>query len=235
MKALFWKDVRINRLPLIAGLFFLVAPYVLVALVPNTNLSISFWQRVLLRGSPIGFVGVYISMALMGGNIFAAERADRSAEFLAYLPPSKRQILMSKGILLMGTAVIMMIWNLTAVAVGVAMSDIEWAGKFQQFMWTIGTGGALGIAAAGTGWCASTMLSSSGGSVGLGLLVPLVIVFGLNLLNTVTGWPAKAVCSINGGCSDNAGLTIAIFAACTLAGMMSFIVGCVYYLRRVEP
>ncbi|WP_339909263.1 ABC transporter permease [Symmachiella dynata] len=224
MKALFWKDVRINRLPLIAGLISLVAPYVLVALVPNAGSPTSFWPRVLMSGGSLGFAGFYISMALLGGNVFAAERADRSAEFLAYLPPSKRQILISKGILLFGMATIIIGWNLTAIGVGIFLkSDMEWAGRFYEFLWTLGAVGAFGIAAAGTGWCASSMLSSNGGPVGLGLLVPVVIAIGISVSNMLMGVPSDAW------------FPQTIWAACSLVGVALFIVGCVYYLRRVEP
>ena len=72
------------------------------------------------------------------------------------LTPSKRQILISKGILLFGMATIIIGWNLTAIGVGIFLkSDMEWAGRFYEFLWTLGAVGAFGIAAAGTGWCAS--------------------------------------------------------------------------------
>jgi len=223
MKALFWKDVRINRLPLLVGMVFLVAPYVVIALIPDADSRMSFWSRVLMTGGSLGFAGVYITMALLGGNIIATERADRSAEFLAYLPPSKRQILMSKGVLLIGAAAIMIGWNLTAVGLGVVLSDVEWAGKSRELTEALGAVAALGIAAAGTGWCASSMLSSSGGPVGLGLLLPLVVVIGTRVFNYALGWPTDDW------------LVRTMFAGCVLTGVLLFIVGCVYYLRRVEP
>ncbi len=223
MNALFWKDVRINRFPLIVVAVFLIVPYAIMAAIPFET-GMSYWPRLFIQGSAFGFAGCYISLALLGGCIIATERADRSAEFLAYLPPSKRQILTSKGILLVGTAVVMTGWNLTATALGLALMDpSEMPGTSAEMMGAMAGFATIGIAAAGTGWFASSMFASTGGPVGLALLLPIVISIMLSASSSLLGWP------------NEDWLQHAIFIACGTLGVTLFILGCVNYLRRVEP
>ena len=105
LKALVWKDLRINRAPLLIGAFLLVAPYVFVA-VAVTNMPLwheataaSAWAVLLTTGCHFSLMCVQPALAMLGGNAIAVERGDRSAEFLVYLPPSRAQVILSALVL----------------------------------------------------------------------------------------------------------------------------------------
>jgi ABC-type transport system involved in multi-copper enzyme maturation permease subunit len=54
---------------------------------------------------------------LFSGNAIACERADRSAHFLAYLPPTKKQILASKLVVAGGATAAVWGWALLSIFV----------------------------------------------------------------------------------------------------------------------
>ena len=56
-----------------------------------------------------------IACALVNGNVFTAERMDRSAQFLDYLPPTRRQILLSKLLVVVGFTLMVIVIALSAV------------------------------------------------------------------------------------------------------------------------
>ena len=108
MKSLIWKDYRLSR----SLLLLCAAVWVLLYLVGiGTQLattwpqlpSLDDWAGML---HSYGTVWLYITMCfagLFGGHAIACERGDRSANFLACLPPTKWQILTSKFVVAIGT------------------------------------------------------------------------------------------------------------------------------------
>ena len=101
MRQMLWKDYRLNRGLLLLSVVGLAGVYVV-------GLTMEFshtWPAI--PASQAWADGVYsyghLSLSLMpfiaallGGNAIACERADRSAHFLAYLPPTKLSIVASK-------------------------------------------------------------------------------------------------------------------------------------------
>ncbi|MDA1233128.1 MAG: hypothetical protein O2856_20380, partial [Planctomycetota bacterium] len=118
LRALFWKDVRVNRLPLFVGVILLIAPYFLAvgafAFNPPAGSAVptAMWGGLFAIGSIYSLAFSQLTIAILAGNIIAVERVDRSAEFLGYLPPSGTQILLSKSALLIGTGFIATAVNL---------------------------------------------------------------------------------------------------------------------------
>ena len=49
------------------------------------------WGDMLVAYGSVALYMTFIVTALLGGHAIACERADRSAHFLAYLPPTKRR------------------------------------------------------------------------------------------------------------------------------------------------
>ena len=107
MNWLVWKEYRQNRLTVWAMLFFLALPYLLCLILACVAWARG-WEKD--QGSPYWLTGlhaasylsIYIpqfALALIGGNLIAGERVDRSAEFQACLPVSRRRILLGKILL----------------------------------------------------------------------------------------------------------------------------------------
>jgi len=119
MTWLLWREYRLNRFVLAAGAVLVILPYVIAALclpiegAESTELFIGAW----IWG---GFFSV-LSVALLGGNVIAGERADRSAEFVAYLPLERWQMLAGK--LLFCLTAIAVIWTIHLLIRTVLLSD----------------------------------------------------------------------------------------------------------------
>ena len=64
---------------------------------------------ILRGGHNLGFCATALLSVMLAGSIFTLERADRSAEFLACLPPRRYQHLISKFAVLFGTTAFMVI------------------------------------------------------------------------------------------------------------------------------
>ncbi len=231
LKALFWKDVRMNRLPLVAAWALLLVPYFIPGAMLVMNAPIwedgpaeSAWAALLGTGSFFSLMCSQASIAMLGGNLIAVERGDRSAEFLAYLPPSRGQILLSKASLLIGAQIVIIGLNGLVVMIalwlaGNSETPFIFTGDFVDRSRLV----MVGVAAAGCGWLASSMLQSSGPPVALAFLSPMIIFGCLNLVKYLSGWPAY----------DS--FPDVYFATCGMVGPATFVAGCLYYLRRVEP
>ena len=110
MKWLIWKEYRVQRLVLIVGAVLLVLPYAMVLglfrFAPVRG-SLADWCMGLLVAAAYSVGISQLTMALLGGNAIAGERADRSAEFVAYLPLTRARILAAKlTVVLLGVAAI---------------------------------------------------------------------------------------------------------------------------------
>ena len=132
MNWLFWKDYRENRLVVFTALFLLLTPH-LFALYAGCEVSVRggadlrrLWVEVFSASSMFSLVISQLAVALIGGNAIAGERADRSAEFLASLPITRKKILGSK--LLLSLAIVGVIWTIECVR-------SAWAGAFLGPIW----------------------------------------------------------------------------------------------------
>jgi len=123
MTWLLWKDYRHNRLIVFAGIILLLLPYVFgfwMVLNSEASRHPGGWAFVIAVASLYSLGLGQVTLTLFGGNAIAGERVDRSAEFLACLPITRRKILASKLLLaLMITAVI---WATLIVAPEVGTS-----------------------------------------------------------------------------------------------------------------
>jgi ABC-type transport system involved in multi-copper enzyme maturation permease subunit len=104
MRALLWKDIRLSRPALTFGFVLFLLPYLAVlALGLSSHLrgGPSWWRYdpALMAGF-ISLVLSLLTLTILSGNSLAAEREDRSAEFLACLPPSRCMVLKSKAALI---------------------------------------------------------------------------------------------------------------------------------------
>jgi len=255
MKWLLWKDYRANRMIVGMAIFLLVVPHVFVILgVLATK-----------RGSPANSdipnlaVGLIVSaayslgllqlvLAFLGGNVIAGERFDRSAEFLASLPVSRRRILASKLLLTLG--LLAMIWLPNLLILALALPGMG-----------LGTGGTLasealvplrimpfiGLAVFGVAWLASALGRSPALAACLGMLAPGAVglalwglvwaLRGLVLLAVPSGVFASAAGGIGPALERNAPvLAEACYdGLCLIVAVVCFVVGTRKYLRGVEP
>ena len=230
LKALFWKDLRINRLPLLMGALVLAAPYIIVA-IAVTHMPLwqeataaSAWAVLLTTGCYFSAMCSQPALAILSGHVIAVERGDRSAEFLGYLPPSRGLVLVSKALLVAGA--FSMVWGLNMLVYGLAFwlsPDSDAARDLTSHMTSLPRLASIGLLAAGAGWWASAHAENSGPAVALGLAAPAVL-FGV-LLASNSAWNAP----------NDLAFAAVYFALCPIFAAASFIAGTFSYLRRVEP
>lgn len=226
MRALLWKDYRINRGVVLLGAALLLGPYAAVifwglrahwpSLPPRAE-----WSGLLTTASLLSLVLSQLTLVTLAGNVIASERNDRSAEFLAYLPPSRLKILASKFVLWLLAAAVVWCVNLAASellapALGRAPGSATDALADRSML------AAVSVMLFGAGWLGSALLESPAMATCLGIgatfAVPVLVMAALHLF-APGGGDLKQGCLI----------------ACPVLGVVCFVCGSVYYLRRVEP
>ena len=111
MRWLLWREYRLNRLILAAGAVGVLLTFVIGALCRLLDDD----RTVLVQAWRISIICSELTMATLAGNAIAGERSDRSAEFIACLPLSRRRLLTGKLLLLLMT--IAVIWGVRVVIV----------------------------------------------------------------------------------------------------------------------
>src|SRR5262245_42537586 len=130
MTGLLWKDYRLNRGLLILGLFGLAGVYVVGLAIEMSDTwpalpAPKVWADALSSYGHMALSVLPFVAALLGGNAIACERADRSAHFLAYLPPTKTRILASKFIVAVCALAVFCGGNLVAIYVNPPLLNAE--------------------------------------------------------------------------------------------------------------
>jgi ABC-type transport system involved in multi-copper enzyme maturation permease subunit len=227
MKWLLWKEYRVQRLVLIVGAVLLVLPYLFVLglfrLSPEAG-SLAAWCMGLLVAAAYSVGISQLTMALLGGNAIAGERADRSAEFVAYLPLTRARILAAK--LTVALLAVAAIWLPNLLIVGLTsmgLGDLVGKSFFIQLVGRVAAGtAATGLILFCVGWCLSSMLQSPTFAVCGGLFAPVLIITTILLV----GWPLEM--------PEEAVHPWYLGSSFVLAPVC-FVAGTWYYLRRVEP
>jgi ABC-type transport system involved in multi-copper enzyme maturation permease subunit len=114
MKWLLWKEYRQNRVVVVATLLFLIVPH-LIAIYPTWKGESDYgsrgvrpWQSNFAASSFFGLMLAQLTIGVIGGNVIAGERADRSAEFQACLPIPRSKLLAAK--ILLSLAIVALAW-----------------------------------------------------------------------------------------------------------------------------
>ena len=221
MMALLWKDYRLNRFVLIAGTAIFLGPYAVLGGVqaymvwqePGVPMPMS-WPEVFALCTLLSAMLSCLTMALVGGNAMACERPDRSAEFLAYLPPTRRKILASK--LLLAVMVGAVVWGLNASVAAFLLKFADRHHALEGFV----TVGAIMLLVFGASWLGSAVLASPGSAGVLGIGV------------TVFMAATAAYVSSRFGLAD---VESAIAWTGLVGGTACLVGGTVWYLCRTEP
>jgi ABC-type transport system involved in multi-copper enzyme maturation permease subunit len=230
MKALLWKDTRVNSVILAYAMATSVGVFIALAAVNkitewHTGYLFKEWPDLFGLAAMLSLALELATAVLLGGCAFASERADRTAEFMAYMPVSRRQIVLSKTILVLTVFAFIGLFNVGAIlyqgarrstAMGETVNDM---GSVWQ---SIGTLGALALCMFGCAWFVSSISRSHGLSAAMGILVPLGCVGFMLSLTKLMDWPEDW-------------LDRWIPMVCATLGTLGFVAGVRYYLWRIEP
>ena len=193
MHELLRKDFGLCRHVLMGGVIALLAPYIAI-IVYRLNVSgltpdeeIEFFSMGLLGASQTGVWLSMLTIAFLGGSIFAGERRDGSAEFLAFLPPSKSSIVLSKAIVCFAWMIVVAIvyFSVTDLIVPwISNGDHMYSPTGREIWYVV----ALIFAVFGTSWLFSTLLDSPVMAVLAGLVTPFSLATALYVLQLRLGW-----------------------------------------------
>jgi len=229
MKWLIWKEYRLNRLILIVGAVLLVAPHAVALVLALRGVGPAMGGGLSRLSGNLMISGIYslllsqLTLALLGGHAIACERADRSAEFLAYLPVARTRILAAKIVLALATMALVWIPNLLIVQRAIAGLP-EQGDDFYFAMWT--TLGALvitGLTSFCVAWLLSSFLESPTLSICGGLATPWLVLMACGFLGWWFDYFERDV------------FVLGYSGTCLVLALGGFAAGTRYYLRRVEP
>ena len=181
-------------------------------------------------GSNIGYAIAAFFAAMIAGSVFTLERSDRSAEFLACLPPTRKQNLASKLIVAIGATLAMVVVHVTAYAVAawIAPLVLQKGGLFQESPLpdVLGVVTFISVVTAmlGGALAAGAWAKSNGGPILCGLLTPLLI---LSLLRTIT-WALEIP-------SWGDSFRVRVVTSMFVLGLALGTSGSYWYVMRSEP
>ena len=183
IRALLWKDYRINRLVLIVGAVLWLGPYGVSVVYYDPAAAPTPWALLLSIATYASLVLTLLTAALLGGSIVATERMDRSAEFLAYLPPSRRTVVLAKA--LFAVSPLLLIWTVDLFLLHLATrSDALPAKEYASGLSALA--GAT-VVVFGVSWLAASVSDSpaiaAGAGLGAALLLFLALACAINAHN----------------------------------------------------
>ena len=179
-------------------------------------------SEVLVFTVPFALSFSMLTFAALGGNAFASERADRSAEFLAYLPPTRRMVVASKSILALGVSLLIWLVGLTLLYVMAPRLGPVEASLIQFRDDMIPALIPSSVLLLGGAWLGSSFLPSHTLATFFGILVTVALLGALAGIEYAVepppfdvGWWYRTLCWPLGAAAFAAGVAI--------------------YVRRVEP
>lgn len=210
MRLLLWKDYRLSRAILPAGVLLAVGPY----------LFASGYMRLDAGWELSAFLSQF-TLALLAGNIIACEHADRSAEFLAFQGASRVLVITSKALLCLLVFVAINALMVVSREVLLLSPDPYVPRPPRWYMTSFQFGAAAtGLAFWGCCWLLSSFLERPALAVLLGTPVPALVAF---VLNHYEWSRLPSIYWYSYG------------TACAVIGTACFIAGTCYYVRRREP
>ncbi len=223
LKTLIKKDLCHQTSFMLAAAIFLVVPYV-IALVTLITIQMGAhpqenWIQFFHAAGVVDIILCVVLIPFFTGNAIAGERADRSAEFLAYLPIKRKTAILSKAIVAVGISTFFMVLCTLVYYMLIYLSDLQ-----PRAMYNVEVGIVVGscVFMFGVAWLVSTFAQSATYAAAAGMFVPISLGVVLILLN-----PMEA--------ANQKNMWMAYIIISLVMGPLCFIAGVFYYSRRVEP
>jgi hypothetical protein len=231
MRALFAKDWRFFRVPMLALIISAAASYLLIvgdALVFGQTMARdanpAAYHRLIVDsiggGAAFSAVLTVLIAAAFGGTAIAAERADRTADFLGLMPVTRMQVVLSKWF---ASFCMLGVWLLFQGAV--AWVAVRALSKYspdnhQDILNAVGLFAALALCTFGVAWLFGSFTRSGPISACLGIAATAIACF----------LPEAVDHQHRPG-------ELQLWTAATVAmiGMCGLLAGTVIYLRRIAP
>jgi ABC-type transport system involved in multi-copper enzyme maturation permease subunit len=231
MQWIVWRQYRLNRTILICGAALLIAPYVVSSILAWYDLSD---LRLVENAAICSLCLSQLTLVLLAGNAFAGERADRSAEFLVYLPIARSRRLLGKLILAGLTAAV--IWGLNLLVFILHTVFYENSRLMPHHLMEPCLDIGLTILVVfGVSWCLSAVQSSPALAVCGGLLVPMLIIMVLLAVELNPPVPTQSIPYGPMPTQSTWDEETWYLIICLILGLVCFPIGTWRELKRVEP
>lgn len=232
LATLIWKDFRLVRLILVISAAVAAAAFPFIICMafftrPDV-LQVFTWSQLVigaLEGATM-FVPVvsYMAVAFTAGGLIAGERQDRTADFLATLPPIRSKVVLSKAIIAVGTiaACLLVYAGMKSLVVDVwygPMNDLR-----AESMPTVLDLARVLIGCGGVAWAVSSVLRTITIPVLAGFVIPGLFVAAMQTIlyrfeittnpDEITQWISSAIGTL---------------------GILGFVIGSIITLRRESP
>jgi ABC-type transport system involved in multi-copper enzyme maturation permease subunit len=231
MKTLLWREYGFNRQLLIAGAAILLFPYVITLIVFLWPTKSIITPHEVTEGFAVAAICSYaasqLTVALLGGYAIAGERADRSAEFLAYLPVSRARRLASK--LILAAVVTAFIWAINLAVLWGLMHWLPWRISVPDDFFTPKYTALTGLVMFGVSWLMSSTQASPSIAVIGGIATPALVMIGLMI--AIETFETQNKVDLN----EDAIMATWYTGISLALGILGFAVGTWYFLKRVEP
>ena len=236
MKTLIKKDIRLLKHFILTSIVVTLCCYVAACIVVARS-PFQFtvmgdaptWSFMILNfGGNLGFLSAAFCAAILAGSVFTLERADRSVEFLACLPPRRFQHLISKlSVVLIATlamvaihSIALLVSNMLIPHVRSTTAPVSDSVSLQTLFLLVSAivsviGGALAI---------SSWQKSNGVSILCGLLTPILLIKLIQAVEYLLEIPAAA---------DGHSLRFAW--ALLFSGLFLIFCGGYWYVERSDP
>lgn len=232
MNWLIWKEYRLHRPILILGAILMVIPYCEPLLeyafthhASHRALAYLYDADSVFRLCLSSILTGWFTIALLGGHAIAGERAERAAEFFAYLPVPRWQSLISKLAIPFLTAVVVFGVNLLIMlCVTGCVAGVSWEATLADVRVPLLMYSCAAVAAFSIGWLLSSFLDSATFSIVGGLVLPLL----------EAALFALTIYLFDIDLSEDALATILAYIWCVTAAIC-FPTGTWYFLHRVQP
>ena len=226
MKALLWKDLRVNLPIMVAAVVIWTAAHTVAGAVlllyagHEQRTDAVSWSLALTRVTAASLMFSQVLIGALGANAMAAERGDRSAEFLFCLPATRRQILASKFVVAWAIVLAIWLWHVFILEI---ICPAFGAGVIARGLPSYSSVAVSGFSVFGGAWLASSFMKSTAYALLLGM-TPFAVI-GILFMNNVVlkGWPPEATRE-----SWYLGIHLTL-------GVLAFAAGTWYFARRVEP
>jgi hypothetical protein len=179
------------------------------------------WPSLFARMGVISLGLSLVTFGMVPGNAIAGERADRSVEFLGYLPPSRAAHLLSKGLVAVFALAVAWAANATcAWVIAPALGEVP-ADSADFVRTTFPWLSAAAVAVFGAAWLGSSVSPSPVYATGIGFAAPWLVLSSLAVGEFgfgYEGWIGAGFVPVN-----------------IVVGSLCFVAGIVCYLRRIQP
>jgi hypothetical protein len=257
MGALLRKDWRVYRLPA-AGLLLLTATCYLLAATDacynHSDIRSEHHENeaefIFFSAALIANYLVPLLAAVFGGVAIAGERSERTSDFLAMLPVSRWQIVMSKWIVSLFILTGFVVLNLLVMLCVILMTETvhEFFAHAADADYAIALWVALAISFYGIAWLVSTFTRSAPISACVSIAVTVILAIAVTVFvdtqvdigwfkthENVTIFVMGLNSHLHASLNKSQFSLLAISTSAMLLGCTSVVSGTFYYLRRIAP